>query len=409
LPSKENLIQQWLYVAAKERGVIKTMSLEKIDITQNKEHFARITEDRLDALRERIGIKIEKTADPWVTELNVDAIRHYAWGIGDNNPLWLDPEYAAKTRFGGIIAPPSILYATNRVVGGYCGGLPGVHAMFAGTNWTWLKPLPINTKINVEVYLKNLIEHETRFAGRSIQQIYHGDFFNPEGDKLAEADSWVFRTERETARKRSEKYDREKKRKVYTDEEIARVHAMYENEEVRGATPRYWEDVQVGDDLPPIVKGPMTITGFIAFVQGWGGLYVRAHKIAFEMFRKHFGLAIPNSYNIPDVPERVHWEEELAKAVGTPGAYDYGPERISWMSHMMTNWIGDNGFLHKLDAKVVRHNPEGDVIVINGKVTQKYKEGDNYCVDCDLLATQQDGEKSCVATATAYLPSRQKK
>jgi hypothetical protein len=193
---------------------------------------------------------------------------------------------------------------------------------------------------------------------------------------------------------------------VYTDDEIIGIHDMYANEQIRGATPRYWEDVVVGQELPPIAKGPMTVTGFIAYVQGWGGLYVRAHKLASQLMRKHPGLGIPNSYNVPDVPERVHWEEELAQAVGTPGAYDYGPERISWMGHLMTNWIGDDGFLHKLDAKVVRHNPEGDFITIRGTVTRKYEAGDNRCVECELVAAQQDGEESCLATATAYLPSR---
>jgi len=124
------------------------------------------------------------------------------------------------------------------------------------------------------------------------------------------------------------------------------------------------------------------------------------------MFAKHSGLGIPNSYNIPDVPERVHWEEEMAKAVGTPGAYDYGPERVSWMGHMLTNWIGDDGWLHKLEAKVIRHNPVGDFLTIQGKITKKYKKRGKYCVDCDLEATNQDGEKSCVAVATAHLPKK---
>jgi acyl dehydratase len=382
------------------------MSQEKKDITENKQHFRYITDEALDGLRERIGVKITKTIDPYITEANIDAIRHWAQGIGDDNPLWLDPEYAAETRYGCLIAPPTILYPTNRITSGYVGGLPGVHAMFAGTDWTWYMPIVLGTRFNVEVYLKELVEHETRFAGRAIQQIYHSDFFNQDGNKLAECDSWCFRTERETARERGKKYEKERKRKVYTDGEIAEIHRMYAEEEVRGAEPRYWEDVSVNQELPPIVKGPMTVTGFIAFDMGWGGLYVRAHKNAFKMFAKHPGLAIPNAYNIPDVPERVHWEEEMARAVGTPGAYDYGPERISWMGHIMTNWMGDDGFLHKLNAKVVRHNPEGDTLTIRGKVVKKYQDGDKNCVDCELLATNQDGEKSCEAEATVYLPSK---
>jgi acyl dehydratase len=383
------------------------VNLGKIDITKKEEHFPIISEEEMNRLRRRIGVKIGNTLEPWITEINADAIRHWALGIGDDNPLWLDPEYAGKTRYRSIIAPPTILYAADRVISGYVGGLPGIHAMFAGTDWIWYMPIVMGTKINVEVYLKDLVEHETKFAGRAIQQIYHGDFFNEKGDRLAECDSWCFRTERATARERGKKYKKDSQRKVYTDEEIARIREIYANEKVRGGSPRYWEDVNVGEELSPIGKGPMTVTGFIAFVQGWGGLYIRAHKVAFKMFDRHRGLGIPNAYNIPDVPERVHWEEELAKAVGTPGAYDYGPERVSWMGHMMTNWIGDDGFLHKLNAKIVRHNPEGDFLTIKGRVTKKYEEGNNRYVDCELIAAQQDGEDSCIATATAILPSKE--
>lgn len=376
------------------------------EITRNREHFAKITDEGLDNLRRRIGVKIEDTLEPWVTELNLDAIRHYAWGIGDDNPLWLDSDYAATTDYGAQLAPPSILYATNRVASGYCGGLPGVHAMFAGTNWTWHEPLRIGTRIKTEVYLKDLIEHQTRFAGRSIQQIYHTDFFDDGGTKLAECDSWVFRTERDAARESSAKYDKEKTRKVWTPDEIREIADYYATEEIRGANPRYWDDVQVGDQLPKIVKGPMTVTGFIAYVQGWGGLYVRAHKLAFKTYQQHPGLGIPNEFGIPDVPERVHWDEALARAVGVPGAYDYGPERISWMSQAVTNWIGDSGFLRKLDSKVVRHNPAGDFLVISGDVRRKWQEGSKNLVEIELLAVQQDGEKSCTATAIVELPNR---
>ena len=380
------------------------MATKLIDVTRFGEHFPVITEKGLQELKKRIGLKITKTLWQWVTEATLDSIRHYAYGIGDDNPLWTDPDYAAKTRYGSIIAPPAFLYAANRIISGYVGGLPGVHAMFAGTDWTWYLPIHLGTKFEVEVYLKDLVEHETRFAGRAIQQIYHGDFYNQKGEKLAECNSWCFRTERATAREKGEKYKKIKDRKVYTNDEIKKIKSLYQNEEVRGAKPRYWEDVKEGERLPTIVKGPMTITGFIAFAQGWGGLYIRAHKIAFKLYKDHPGVAIPNAYNIPDIPERVHWEDELAKAVGTPAAYDYGPERVSWMSHLMTNWIGDDGWLYKLNAKIVRHNPVGDTLNISGKVTKKYQKDSQGYVECELLAANQDGESSCEAQATVILP-----
>jgi acyl dehydratase len=370
--------------------------------------FPKITETGLDALRERIGKKIENTAEPWCYEATRDNIRHYAHGIGDDNPLWCDPAYAAKTKYGGIIALPSFLFATDRIVSGYVGGLPGVHAMWSGADWTWHKPVHRNDEIRTEAYLKDLIEHDTRFAGRAVQQIYHVDFFNQHGDKVAEADSWCFRTERDHAREQGTKYKdvKAKAPRRYSKEEIAEAYQLYRNEEVRGATPRYWEDVREGEELPVMFKGPMTVTGFIAYAQGWGGLYIRANKLAWKLIDAHPGVGITNRFGIPDVPERVHWEEEFALEVGAPGAYDYGPERTSWLTHHLTNWIGDDGFLRKASCKIRRHNPEGDMLFIKGRVKRKFVEDGKHLVEIEQEARNQDGELSVLGSGIVELPSR---
>lgn len=371
-------------------------------------NFPKITASGLDELRQRIGVKIGHTVEPWCHEATRDNIRHYAHGIGDDNPLWCDPDYAAKSHYGGIVALPSFLFATSRIVSGYVGGLPGVHAMWSGADWTWHKPVHRNDEIRTEAYLKDLIEHDTRFAGRAVQQIYHVDFFNQDGDKVAEADSWCFRTERDHAREQGTKYDaaRERGQRTYSDEELAEAYKLYRGEEVRGAVPRYWEDVKEGEALPTMFKGPMTVTGFIAYAQGWGGLYIRANKLAWQLIDAHPGVGIKNRFGIPDVPERVHWEEDFALEVGAPGAYDYGPERTSWLTHHLTNWMGDTGFLHKANCKIRRHNPEGDMLFITGKVVRKFVQDGKHMVEIEQIAHNQDNELSVVGGGTVILPSR---
>ncbi len=376
--------------------------------TKTERSFPKITESGLDELRARIGVKIGATAEPWCYEATRDNIRHYAHGIGDDNPLWSDPEYAAKTQHGGIIALPSFLFSTSRIVSGYVGGLPGVHAMWSGADWTWHKTVKRNDVISTEAHLKNLIEHETRFAGRAVQQIYHVDFFNQDGDKVAEADSWCFRTERDHAREQGSKYKevRAREPRRYGPEEIKEAYKLYAQEEVRGATPRYWEDVKEGEALPVMFKGPMTVTGFIAFAQGWGGLYIRANKLAWQLIDAHPGVGITNRFGIPDVPERVHWEEDFALEVGAPGAYDYGPERNSWLTHHLTNWMGDAGFLRKSTCKIRRHNPEGDMLFFKGRVTRKYIEDGRHLVEIEQEARNQDDELSVLGSGVVELPAR---
>ena len=48
-------------------------------------------------------------AEPEFWEVEKGHIRRFAQAIGDSNPLWQDEEYARKTRYGGIIAPPLYL------------------------------------------------------------------------------------------------------------------------------------------------------------------------------------------------------------------------------------------------------------------------------------------------------------
>lgn len=370
--------------------------------------FAQITESGLDRLRERIGTRIENSLEPWCHEATRDNIRHYAHGIGDDNPLWCDPDYAANTKYGGIIALPSFLFACDRIISGYVGGLPGVHAMWAGANWRWHKPVRRNDEINTEAWLKDLILHDTQFSGRAVQQIYHVDFFDQDGDKLAGADSWCFRTDRDQAREAGTKYTelKEKPVKTYTDDELAEIFAGYAEEEVRGSEIRYFEDVSIGDKLPTMVKGPMTVTGFIAYAQGWGGLYIRANKLAWKQHHRHPGLAIKNKFGIPDCPERVHWENDFATMVGAPAAYDYGPERCSWMTHHMTNWMGDDSFLRESKSQIRRHNPEGDTLFINGEVIGKREVDGVALIDIKQQALNQDGELSIHGTGVVELSRR---
>ena len=373
-----------------------------------EQRFSLITDESLASLRRLIDVPIEDSLEPWCYEATRDNIRHYAHGIGDDNPLWCDPDYAAKTHYGTLIAPPSFVFPLNRILSGYVGGLPGVHAMWAGADLTWHKSMRRGDAFTTKASLKDLIEHETRFAGRAIQQIYHVDCYNQDNELVVGGDSWCFRTERDTARERGSKYTEVKQREPvqYSRDDIAEIFAKYAAEEVRGATPRYIEDVQVGEKLTTMVKGPMTVTGFIGYAQGWGGLYIRANRLAWKQLKKHPGLGIPDRFGIPDVPERVHWDSDLARLVGTPDAYDYGPERTSWMTHHITDWMGDEGFLRHIYVEIRRHNPVGDTIYINGEVTRAFEEDGAHYAEITQTAQNQDDELSVRATATVRLPSR---
>jgi hypothetical protein len=53
----------------------------------------------------RVG-KIREAKDA----VNQPMIRHWCEAMGDTNPAYTDPEWAANSRRGGIVAPPAMLY-----------------------------------------------------------------------------------------------------------------------------------------------------------------------------------------------------------------------------------------------------------------------------------------------------------
>jgi hypothetical protein len=116
-------------------------------------------------------------------------------------------------------------------------------------------------------------------------------------------------------------------------------------------------------------------------------------------------LGIPNRFNIPDCPERVHWEPEFALMVGAPGAYDYGPERCSWLTHQMTNWMGDDGFLRHATCKIRHHNPEGDALFIKARIIRTFQDEGRCLVEIEQEARNQDDELSVVGTGIVELPT----
>ena len=318
--------------------------------------FPTITDDALASLRARMGRPVRRP-EPYIEVASRDAIRHWAHGIGDRNPYW------ATAR----VAPPTILFAMDRIVSGYVGGLPGIHAMYGGTDFRWRRPIREGDQVVGTSVLLDLEDKASAFARRSIKQTYRTTFATDDGAVVCEADSWCFRTERDTARER-QKYGGAPSLTATRPRRWPRIRDGYRNEQVRGATPRYWEDVRVGDAVPEVVKGPLTVTSIVAFVQGWGSLYVRAHGLAFDLFDRHPALGIPERVGRARAARAGALGRRARPCRRRAGAYDYGPERVAWLGHLVTNWMGDAGVPGAPPVQVRRHNLIGDTTWCRGVV-----------------------------------------
>ena len=183
--------------------------------------------------------------------------------------------------------------------------------------------------------------------------------------------------------------NRKLERPHYADEDLERIDACYEAETVRGATPRLATDVQVGEELGPIAKGPLSVTEIVAWHTGvgWGMYGGGASKVAFKNRKRIPKFYLKNDLGFWDMAQRCHWDDEWAQRMGHPAAYDYGVMRSCWMAHLVTNWMGDDAWIWKMSASVRKFNYLGDAHLVSGVVREVDRAANTVTIDVSGAST----------------------
>ncbi len=346
----------------------------------------------------------------WIETATRDAIRHYAWGIGDNNPLWLDREYAATSPYGTLVAPPTILYAIDGTV--VAPKLPGVQWLYAGTAFTWYEPILLDDTFRVEARLKSQEVKSGRRFPKWVLQTGEVKYINQHDRVAGIAIGRCARTPRSDGKKKQASAEARKvvEPAQYTAAEIEDIEAQVLAEPRRGNEPRYFEDVAVGDKIPQVVRGPLGVIDIMAWYSGQQGAthYGGVHGDAIRYRQRHADYHVNRKTGAKESAGRGHLETSTGRDMGMGGAYDVGPQRIAWCQHMLTNWVGDHGFLHGLDVAVRKPNLVGDTIWWEGEITETYQRDGYGIVKASVRAENQKGKLSADGEAAMVLPMRDK-
>ncbi|WP_083866777.1 MULTISPECIES: FAS1-like dehydratase domain-containing protein [Frankia] len=379
------------------------------------ERFGVLTDAALARSRRRVGVLRPGAGRPHNHEVTWDAARHFAYGYGDDNPLYCDPEYAKNTRWGTLIAPPTFLYtmgenivrAADPETKALLKGDPfaGLGSYQAVMEFEWWRPFALGDRARTIHSQVGVTAKRSSFGGRTAHVTNETIYSNDRGELTClQRGTWV-NAERHTSR------ERRKERELpepYTPEQLAEIDAAYAAETRRGGTPRYFEDVEIGEELPTKVKGPLTTTDVVVWHLGWGMQLTPpgTFRLAYQVRRKAPGLYPPNALNIPDTVQRLHWEPQRARELGLATSYDYGGMRETWLCHLLTDWVGDDGWLWKLSAQHRRFNFVGDTTWVGGKVVDKRQVDGRSEVHIELQCTNQRGVVTSPATAVVLLPTR---
>jgi hypothetical protein len=180
-------------------------------------------------------------------------------------------------------------------------------------------------------------------------------------------------------------------------------------QEIRGSKVRYWEDVDVGEELPPVVKGIFGLIDMIAYTVGAAPVQVAAHGSQLRFYQKHPAWSFRDTTtNALEPIYAVHFNKMAANTAGLPLPYDAGAQRQGWLIQLLTNWMGDEGWLKKNYAEYRKFVFFSDTVWFTGKVVKKYVDEDGeYCVDIETHGFNQRGEDTVPGHSTVVLPSRE--
>jgi acyl dehydratase len=138
----------------------------------------------------------------------------------------------------------------------------------------------------------------------------------------------------------------------------------------------YVEDVEVGAEIPPLVKGPI-------------------QQIQLTRYAGASGDFNP-----------IHQDEEFARAAGMGGVFGHGMLTMGFVAQCVTDWAGA-GCVKKIGVRFAGLVRLKDVITCTGRVLSKSSKDGQHTVELELAAENQKGEKVVTGKATVALPARQ--
>jgi acyl dehydratase len=142
------------------------------------------------------------------------------------------------------------------------------------------------------------------------------------------------------------------------------------------AEPVFYEDIEVGSELPVLVKYPTTMQ-LVKFAAASGDYY------------------------------QIHYDKDFAQASGLPGVIVHGWLTLSFLGQMITDWMGEGGTLVRLGGSYRGMNLVHEEIFCYGKVNRKYLEDGRHYVRVEVWAENPRGDRTVSGSAVVILPSRE--
>lgn len=304
---------------------------------------------------------VVKESPPWNTQVNADQARHYLNGISDINPRW-QPDGP-----GDEVHPTFLTSVVYPLLHGAPMDVP-LASLIAGIDYEWHAPIRVGDDLEGEAVVKDVFEKGDPEEKRYIFVISEVTYTS-NGEAVATAEGTMIR-----ATQRGTELLTDRDLNAYSDSEREAIESTYEAEIDRlGTVPETpaVDDLHVGDPLPTIVRGPLTIADMVCWNAARGPTY-GAGIINYQERKgsPHNTVTNPKTGWMQKTSHQ-HEDVWLCEQRGMPLPFGNGVMMYAWTAPLVTNWMGGDGFLKRHEGALRAPYFYGDTLTIQGEVAAK--------------------------------------
>lgn len=358
-------------------------------------------------------------------------IRRWVQAMHYPNLLHYDHNFAAQSRHGQLVAPQSFPVVMDDAHGSApscIGMIPNSHMLFGGDEWWFYGPVlkagerVFNERIPFDYSIKN-----TSSFGPTCFQRGDNFYYNQDGDLVAKQRSTSIRYLQSAGEASQSDSTAGQDDPVWTDDELEaledRKFTWIQMMHDLGHSARYWDTVNVGDEMPERVFGPHSIVSFTTewrsyLFTSWGTTHRRT-----DLDIEALGFVGPMAGKEQDPvlerinpeqtdgayigPSRGHLFPRWARYIGMPRGYGYGASMGAWLTDYAAGWASEWGMVRHSVCNYRSPALTGDITIQTGKITGKYvDEEGRHMVAVDIRMTNQLGSVLATSKTEIELPAR---
>lgn len=326
-----------------------------------------MSERTIDRLRDRVGDSVRS-----VEGLTVEAgkVAEFANAVGDDDPVFRDPEAAAERGFERRPAPPTFtrtaMFPRYRPEGvgrlGFDLGFDIRYELHGEQAYEFERPVLVGDTLSATTTLTDAYEREGRQGGTMTFAVLETAFVDEDEESVV--------TERQTLIETDETVPENRQDKNRPDRD-ANPDGASVRETADGFEPiERTTDVEVGDAGPTIIVEELAPQDFVRYAGASGDF------------------------------NPIHYDGEYARALGNQGVFGQGMLTAGYAGHLVCDWFGVDA-LRRFRTRFTARIWPGDTLTVGGEVT----DVDPPEVVAELTVTRQTGETVLQGNVTATVPS----